>query len=256
MSLIIHMKIPGAIVAASDCRITGTESLFVSVQDQVTREDNKKVLNLGKPEDLILQKKQDNQTVQVPFGHYDYVKTDSEQKTFLFMNKEEKPFAISYCGNANLNGYPASYQIQLALRDIMDVQTTDDIAERFKRFWTEKNINQPPSLLISGYNNGKPSVFELRKDTSTFEHFDVESSFGLAYNGETEIAKALIGIGEYQYSLFRLQDAIEFCETLITTTAKIQSFQRRQQTVSGVYDLLVITEDKAEWIKRSTFELI
>lgn len=56
-------------------------------------------------------------------------------------------------------------------------------------------------------------------------------------------------------SQFRLQDAIDFCGMLISTTAKMQSFQRKQQTVSEKYDLLVITVNKAEWIKRSTFEL-
>ena len=104
------MKIPGAIVATSDCRITGTEPLYVPVQKRSINEDGRKVLDLGKPEDLNPQKKQEGETVQVPFDHYDFVKTDSEQKTFLLWNDDNKPFAVSYCGNANLNGYPASYQ--------------------------------------------------------------------------------------------------------------------------------------------------
>ena len=255
LSLILHMKIPGAIVAASDCRITGTEPLYVPVQKRSINENGKIVLDLGKPEDLSPKKKQEGETVQVPFGHYDFVKTDSEQKTFLLWNDENKPFAVSYCGNANLNGYPASYQIKLALRDMTGVRSTADVAEGLKGFWKNKAINPTPSLLISGYNDGKASVLELKKDGSTFEHFDKADTFGVSFHGEQAVVNALIGLGDFQYSLFRLQDAIEFCETMITTTAKIQSFQRRQQTVSEAYDLLVITEDKAEWIKRSTFEL-
>lgn len=80
MSLFLHMKIPGAIVAASDCRITGTESLYVPVRSEKTNINGKKVLDLGKPENLNPKKKTTVDTAQVPFGHYDFVKTDSEQK--------------------------------------------------------------------------------------------------------------------------------------------------------------------------------
>lgn len=255
MSLILHMKIPGAIVAASDCRITGTESLYVPVRKEKTNSEGKKVLDLGKPEDLNPQKMTADDTVQVPFGHYDFVKTDSEQKTFLLTTDENRSFAISYCGNANLNGYPASYQIRTALKTMTDAQSTTDIADRFNQFWNEKKINPKPSLLISGYNDGKASVLELKGDATTFEHFDDEASFGVAFHGEQAVTNALIGLGDYQYSLFRLQDAIVFCETMITTTAKIQSFQKRQQTVSEKYDLLVITEEKAIWVKRDTIDV-
>lgn len=56
MSLIIHMKIPGAIVVASDCRITGRENLFVPVKQEKMSPEGKKVLDLGKPEEINPQK--------------------------------------------------------------------------------------------------------------------------------------------------------------------------------------------------------
>lgn len=254
MSLILHMKIPGAIVVASDCRITGTENLYVPVKQEKTNSEGKKVFDLGKPEEINPQKLVADDTVQVPFGYYDFVKTDSEQKTFLLTTDGDKPFAISYCGNANLKGFPTSYQIKNALKDMTGMNTTNEIADKFNLYWNIKGIDKKPSLLISGYNNGKPSVLELKTDGSAFEHFQDETSFGIAYHGEQAVANALIGLGDFQFSLFRLQDAIDFCSTMITTTAKIQSFQKKQQTVSEVYDLLVITEYKAKWIKRSTFE--
>lgn len=250
------MKIPGAIVAASDCRITGSEDLYVPVRKEKINSDGKKEFDLGRPEDLKPQKLTKCDTVQIPFGHYDFVKTDSEQKTFLITTSAEKRFAISYCGNANLNGYPASYQIRMALRDMSDAITTADIAKKLKQFLDDKNISPRPSLLISGYNEGKASVLELKSDgTGVFEHFPEDSSFGVTYHGESSITKALLGTGECQFSLFRLQDAIDFCETMINTTAKVQAFQKRQQTVSEKYDLLVITEDKAIWIRRDTLEI-
>ena len=255
MSLILHMKIPGAIVVASDCRITGTENLYVPVQQEKTSPEGKKVSDLGKPEEINPQKQAVDDTLKVPFGHYDFVKTDSEQKTFLLITDEEKPFAISYCGNAALSGYPASYQIKTALLGMTGVKTTNEIAAEFNQYWDRKGIDRRPNLLVSGYSAGKPSVLEVKSDGSTIEHFQDEGLFGITYHGDQAVANALIGLGDFEYNLFRLQDAIDFCSTMITTTAKIQSFQRKQQTVSEVYDLLVITECKAKWIKRSTFDL-
>ncbi len=250
------MKIPGAIIAASDCRITGSEDLYGPVQKERISSDSKNEFDLGRPKDLQPQILTGCDTAQIPFGHYDFVKTDSEQKTFLITTSAGKSFAISYCGNANLNGYPASYQIRMALRDMSDAITTADIAKKLNQFLDDKDISLRPSFLISGYNEGKASVLELKPDgTGTFEHFEEASLFGVAYHGESSITKALLGTGEYQFCLFRLQDAIDFCETMINTTAKVQALQKRQQTVSRKFDLLVITEEKAVWFRRDTLEI-
>lgn len=253
MSLILHMKIPGAIVAASDCRITGTEAFYVSVQGQMQDEDVNLVIDSDKHE---MQKKADTKTDSTRLGRYEYIKTDNEQKTFLLKNNENRPFAISYCGNASLNGYPASYQIQRALKNMTDSMDTGDIAKRFKIFWGKEKITSTPNFLISGYNAGKASVLELKQDGNTLEHYNNAADFGITYHGETSVAKAIINLGGYNFSLFRVQDAVNFCATMIATTAKIQAFQNKQQTVSKAYDLLVITEQKANWIKRSTYELV
>jgi len=77
------MKIPGAIIAASDCRITGSEPLYIPAHKSKTNEAEETGLDTDK---LLTQNPQVNQadeTVQIPIGHYDYIKTDSEQKTFL-----------------------------------------------------------------------------------------------------------------------------------------------------------------------------
>lgn len=101
--------------------------------------------------------------------------------------------SYSYCGNANLDGYPASYQIKNALKGMTGVKTTTEIAVEFSLYWNKKGIDRKPSLLISGYNDGKPSVLELKADGSTFEHFQDETLFGIAYHGEQAVANALIG---------------------------------------------------------------
>ena len=257
MSLILHLKIPGAIVAASDCRITGTEQLVITGEIEKNEEGSQRV-NLGKPEELRLSRNDQlpENSVKIPFGHYDFIKTDSEQKTFLLSNESGTPFAVSYCGNANLLGTPTSHQIRIALSEMKGAKSTNEIAERFVVFWKQHKISTAPSILISGYNDGKASILELENDGTTIrEHFENIDLYGVTYHGEQDVVRALIGLGSYQYSLFRLEDAINFCDLMITTTARVQTFQTRQQTVSEKYDLLVITEDKGQWIKRHTLEI-
>ena len=162
MSLILHMKIPGAIVIASDCRITGTEQLYINPRNK-QETNGATTLNLGKIEELKLVSKAEEAVAQIPFGRYEYVKTDNEQKTFLLENSRNSYFAVSYCGNANLNGYPASYYIRKALKNMLEVETTEDIAKQFKEFWEKINLSSMPSFLISGYNNEKASVLELNR---------------------------------------------------------------------------------------------
>lgn len=253
------MKIPGAIVAASDCRITGKRDTFITGQIQHTETDEKKAV-FGKPEELKpqLDAKEPLHTdeIKIPFGYYDFVKTDTEKKTFLFTNKENHSFAISYCGQANLNGYPTSYRIQELLKKMGDISSTIDIAECFKKYWVDEGIAVKPNLLISGYNSGKASVLELQGDGMTIqEHHEADGIFGITYHGEQDVIKALVDLGNYQWSLFRLQDAIDFCSLMITTTARIQSFQSTQQTVSEKHDILVVTTDTSKWIRRDTIDL-
>lgn len=257
MSLILHFKIPGAIVAASDCRITGTEQVVEPVRCDYT-EDELKYIHLDRAEELRMVRSNQLHTnsLHTTISHYNFIKTDSEQKTFLLVNEYGNPFAISYCGNANLLGTPTSFQIRFALSQMKDAKTTLEISEKIRSLWNEKKIEDMPSLLISGYNNGKPSVLELRSDGSTvIEHFEDPNLYGVTYHGEQDVMKALIGLGDFQWSLYRLEDAINFCDLMLTTTARIQSLQRRQQTVSEKYDLLVITEDKGRWIKRNSLEV-
>ncbi|MDY5665279.1 MAG: hypothetical protein SPF46_12590, partial [Blautia sp.] len=85
------------------------------------------------------------------------------------------------------------YQIKNALKGMTGVKTTTEIAVEFSLYWNKKGIDRKPSLLISGYNDGKPSVLELKADGSTFEHFQDETLFGIAYHGEQAVANALIG---------------------------------------------------------------
>lgn len=230
------MKIPGAIIAASDCRITGTNI------SQETKEDASKDAT------------ERNNTTIVNTNN-NYISTDQEQKTFLLINRYNKSFSISYCGNASIGGYPTSFCISNALKLLNDVKSTYEIIEYFKFLW--KGINNRPNILVSGYNSNTASIVELSSNgVDVKNHFIQDHVFGITYHGEVDIAKSLIDNMKLEYNLFRLNDAISFCEFLISTTAKVQAFQSIQQTVSSKYDLLVITENKSKWIVQNSNQLI
>lgn len=253
MSLILHMKVPGAFVIASDCRVTDKEPLYVTVEKEKVDLEGNKIKRIGKPEDIKPHEFIEGLTNQVRFGEHEYVVTDTEQKTFV-LKAEKGYFAVSYYGSGNIKGYPASYIIKQGLKEMTDVNSTYDLAGRFRTYWEKAEVDNIPSLLISGYNDDKMSILEVHPNGDITKHFTGDDSFGIVYNGETSVAKLLVELGGYHYSLFRLQEAMEFCKTLILTTAKILSLQRKQQTVSEAYDMLIMNKTKAEWLKRSSID--
>ncbi len=227
------MKIPGAIIAASDCRITGTE-----ITNQIE--------NKAKGD------KADGNTN--PVEKYNYIKTDNEQKTFLLLNRFNKAFSISYCGNACIGVLPTSFCITNALKRLQDVNSTNEIAEYFKFLWS--GIPNSPNLLIGGYNDNQASIIELRSNGIIKTFYEQNNDFGFVYSGEQKLIEIFLNNFNFEIKSFRLQDAIKFCAFLITTTARMQAFQNIQQTVSSKYDLLVITENKSKWIVQNSNELI
>ena len=52
------------------------------------------------------------------------------------------------------------------------------------------------------------------------------------------------------WELMSIQDAIDFSEYAIKTTIDTMKFTTTNKTVGGPIDILVITPDKAKWIKK------
>jgi hypothetical protein len=49
---------------------------------------------------------------------------------------------------------------------------------------------------------------------------------------------------------FSIQDAVDYAKFIIETTEKCMTFQRRNVTVGGPIDFLIIKPDGAFWLKR------
>jgi hypothetical protein len=184
---------------------------------------------------------------------YQFISTDAEQKTFIVANS----FAISYCGNANINGIPASAHLIKIANNAKSATSTFDIAEVAKKYWIENHIENKPSLIISGYNSDGASIIEVKPTNDEIVvHQKPGDTYGLVYNGETSVAEAIINLESFQWSLMRIQDAIDLCDLMITTTARTLLLQKKQQTVSKEYDLLIITNQGAKWVISPAFPLV
>ncbi|MCR4824354.1 MAG: hypothetical protein K5849_03240 [Bacteroidales bacterium] len=214
MSLILHMKIPGALVVASDCQVT-------------------------------------NHTQRNGID-YKYITTNAEQKSFLVNDH----LAVSYCGNAGMGGIPTSCHLRELFRNNRNLTTTFAAADLLDRYFTQEGIQDRPHILISGYNSGRASVVELTAQGGNLnKFFEAENSFGLAYQGEISVPKAIVNLGKFEYALFRPAEAIGFCEMLITTTAKVLRYQSELQSVSEEMDILLLTPSGARWIRRSSLDI-
>ena len=210
MSLIVHMKVPGAIILASDCRVTG----------------NHRTKN----------------------GSFSYVLSDREEKTFLIHPR----LAFSYSGEADLSGMPCSFLMNKAAASLRECRSTEDAARGLLNFFQENGNGKHPSFLISGFQD-TPSVLDLPADTVQWkEQYPKENVYGITTMGDSAVAQAIIKSGTCDYHLFRIPDAIQFAKLLIETTAEVQSFQKTRQTVSKTMDILVLTEEKAQWVMRSS----
>lgn len=72
---------------------------------------------------------------------------------------------------------------------------------------------------------------------------------GANWHGQNHFANALMPRAPFQ--AFSLQDAVEYAEFIIDSTAKAQRFSRELPTVGGAIDIALITPfDDFTWIKR------
>ncbi|MBR2767954.1 MAG: hypothetical protein IKD68_03390 [Solobacterium sp.] len=211
MSLIIHMKVPGALILASDCRVIGSQ--------------------------------------KSKSGSYSYIVSDAEQKTFPVHPR----LAFSYSGDADLHGVPVSFLLKRAMPSLNKAESTEEAASLLLDLFCRDGKNRHPSFLISGYNGSTPSVLDLPAGKTEWkEQYPLADVYGVTTMGDNAIAQSLIEQGTYDFHLFRIPDAVNFARFLIETTAGAQSFQKTRQTVSTNCDILVMSEEKAHWVMRSS----
>lgn len=108
---------------------------------------------------------------------------------------------------------------------------------------------------VVGYHDEKPLtvLVKVGKEISK----ETKDGFGTTVSGETFVAANLWnlkGLGphmEQLYPAWSLQDAADYCEFLVDTTAKFERFANRIPTVGGEVDIAYVSpENKFKWIRR------
>ena len=108
---------------------------------------------------------------------------------------------------------------------------------------------------IVGYKDGNPLTFTI--DVGKKIQVKDWGNFGTTVSGNTFVATKLWelkGLGpqlQQPYQAWSIQDAADYCEFLIETTAKYQRFANVIPTVGGEIDIgLVLLENRFKWIRK------
>ena len=182
---------------------------------------------------------------------------DTTFKTFLMDGK----IGISLCRDASINGRTIEYHINnfmikykgtniksipYLLKDyLLNLSSTCDISffvagydkgmACIYRVFTQGGIEICPS-------HGPCSYWEGERDVPSrlFSNVYLKNGFNYTIHDEFELAI-------YDFSI---QDAVDYAKFIIETTEKCMTFQRRNVTVGGPIDFLIIKPDGAFWLKR------
>jgi hypothetical protein len=183
--------------------------------------------------------------------------SDNSQKLFLLTKTKA---GISSCGDAIVDGktiadFIRAFEIEKV--DADDSVTT--IADKLKLYLIEKYPNNMVSFFVAGYEGDFPFVFSLSKDVFVRSNLTPsgEINYGATWNGEYEaIEKLLNGTRhtELNFPLMPLKDAIDFAEFVVEVIIKYQRFEDRVATCGGPIDILVITKDRAQFVRHKIYK--
>lgn len=231
MSFIIAVHVKEGIVLASDSRTTYT---------QTTTTGNRTTVKIG--------------------THT----TDTTNKTFLCPNN----IGISTCGDASLCGTPITGYIEAFIREkITDSTDVADVPQMLVDYFNSTAEIPDTNFIVAGYrldnNTNKQCVYTLNVKNKSVNPVDT-SAQGARWDGETQTLSKIIqntymkgkngqeiplGKTEVSWTLFTLQDAIDFAQYAVDVTIKTMHYSNVVETVGGPIDILVIKPDNAFWIQ-------
>jgi len=250
MSLIVSLRVPDGIVIATDSMSTSNTIIEMIAMEGSDQHSTKKKVNLPK--------------IEIPFSASSHV-----QKLFPLCDY----YAISTHGAGVLNQKSIYYHIKCFeeeyqkkvgtianLKDSVVKYFEHQVALQFKGYKSNAPDNfNPVSFHINGFEK-KGNIYKgityqvnIKKETEINRITDIGCTIG----GSIQVAQKLWSIGKeaqgfsFKYQLFSLQDAIDFCEFLIDTTAKFHRFAIQGPMVGGEIDIALVSPFNGfQWIKR------
>jgi hypothetical protein len=195
------------------------------------------------------------------------------QKVFDFLDR----YAVGISGAAQLAGVTirfAGKQLERELReDNWQPDSTRAVAEKLGARVRELLAQQLPTLdsapdgwsavglQVVGYDANAPRTVQVDvgKTVAINEHADL----GCTITGQHKVVRAIWALyaqdaqDQAQYDSFSLQDAIDYAEFLIRTTASYQRFSRNMPSVGGEIDVALVTPfENFKWIRQKALAKI
>ena len=251
MSLVVSLRVSDGIIVAADSLSTAQNLLeFVAQGIQI---------DCPKCKGKISEKEIKLPPIPIPFNASSYV-----QKLFSI----NKKFAVTSFGMGILNNKSIYYHArQFEKGNKSSLLKTK--MESLISYFESQLITQFPDYKKKAPDEWKPIGFHI----SGFENDDIGVTYevligknniinkrddiGCTIGGEPRIINKLWEIGkedqklQFKYGLFSLQDAIDFCEYLISATSSFQRFANDVATVGGDIDIALLTPfHNFQWIKR------
>lgn len=193
------------------------------------------------------------------------------QKLFPFGGK----FGVGAFGLSVLLGKTVGYIVETVEHEVAqeDIQRVTDLAniiqERFDKLVREqfKDIDNAPDNFyplgfhVVGYDGDDGKIVEVKigKKSEIVPHVEP----GCTFSGTGQVVLKLWELGQKDrtqqtnFAIFSLQDAIDYADFLINTTASHQRFAVMIPTVGGEVDIALITPYRGfTWIRRKKLSRI
>lgn len=250
MTLVVSVRVPDGIVIGADSLSTTHSSLSFKGNIETTCPECGKEIKLS---DLPGPK------IRIPVSNF-----PSAQKLFPVGNN----FGVAFFGMSIINGITIYNHIRSNNKKWEKFTEVSELAKSLGEYLQGevntqfKDIAEAPKnfcplgFQLVGFDKeskpwGRTVVVSIGKGIKT----KIDNKIGCTFSGEGDVVRKLwelreqMGLGAL-YESFSLQDAVEYVDFLIGTTAKFQKFANMIPTVGQPVDIAVVTRYAGfKWIK-------
>lgn len=181
--------------------------------------------------------------------------TDSSDKIFLLAGR----VGLAYSGpDFDEHGWYFNNEVRALEEEACKGCGVDELADKLAGRLKEA---LPPGMAfgfhLAAYDGYFPLVATWPPQEPRLGYSKGVVRCGLAMDGETSVLRKLLQGERIAFHRMPLRDAIEFAELMITTACKCQQwFEDRQPVSGGPVDILVLTPERAGFVKHKTLALL
>jgi 20S proteasome alpha/beta subunit len=194
--------------------------------------------------------------------------SDSAKKLFLTPNN----IGIATCGPADIDGVPIAGFIESFIGEKINEESSsiEQVANELKVYFAALGVRPGTIFHVAGYlkvnEQFEQNLFFVDPAADTVTQLNTANQQGANWGGEIDVLQRLLNdVSLTQpdgsapiplpsfgvpFEYFTLQDAIDFAYFGIRSTIDTLKFQKREKTVGGPIDVLVITPESSHWIEQ------